>query len=287
MFYREYMDYHSDRFVDHSLVFLDKNENILGLLPANLSDCTLYSHQGLTFGSVIIDDSVRAENVIEMFSAMKEYCARNSIEKIIYKCIPYIYHTIPADEDRYALFLNKAYLFRRDISSTIYLGGEIRYSKGRKSTVKKAQKENLKFSKSEDYEGFWQLLEGLLNQKYGRNPAHNVGEIKKLAATFPENIHLYLVHQEEDLMAGAVLFNNTNIVHTQYLASSERGKEIGALDYLVDHLIIDSKGIYKYFDFGISNENDGLFLNKGLILQKEGFGARAVVHDFYELNTVQ
>ena len=30
-------------------------------------------------------------------------------------------------------------------------------------------------------------------------------------------------------------------------------------------------------------KNEGRFLNAGLIAQKEGFGARAVVHDFYEL----
>lgn len=40
----------------------------------------------------------------------------------------------------------------------------------------------------------------------------------------------------------------------------------------------------KYFDFGISNENNGRFLNRGLIAQKEGFGARTIVHDFYELS---
>jgi len=46
------------------------------------------------------------------------------------------------------------------------------------------------------------------------------------------------------------------------------------------------KNVYrnkKYFDFGISTENNGRILNKGLIAQKEGFGARAYVHDFYEI----
>ena len=67
------------------------------------------------------------------------------------------------------------------------------------------------------------------------------------------------------------------------MANSEVGREIGALDLLLDYLI---KNIYKdkkYFDFGISNEDAGRYLNTGLIAQKEGFGARAVVHDFYEL----
>ena len=37
-------------------------------------------------------------------------------------------------------------------------------------------------------------------------------------------------------------------------------------------------------EFGISTEEGGTVLNRGLIDYKEGFGARAVVHDFYELD---
>ena len=40
----------------------------------------------------------------------------------------------------------------------------------------------------------------------------------------------------------------------------------------------------RYFDFGISNEDGGRYLNRGLAAQKEGFGGRAVVHDFYEVD---
>jgi lipid II:glycine glycyltransferase (peptidoglycan interpeptide bridge formation enzyme) len=36
-------------------------------------------------------------------------------------------------------------------------------------------------------------------------------------------------------------------------------------------------------DFGISTELDGRQLNAGLIDYKEGFGARAVNYDFYEM----
>ena len=35
---------------------------------------------------------------------------------------------------------------------------------------------------------------------------------------------------------------------------------------------------------GGGEEKDGYYLNDGLISQKEGFGARAVVHDFYEID---
>jgi hypothetical protein len=37
--------------------------------------------------------------------------------------------------------------------------------------------------------------------------------------------------------------------------------------------------LINHFDFGTADECDGRYLNRGLIDQKEGFGARAVVHD--------
>ena len=39
----------------------------------------------------------------------------------------------------------------------------------------------------------------------------------------------------------------------------------------------------EYLDFGISTEQDGKWLNEGLIFQKEGFGGRAVCYDQYAL----
>ena len=41
----------------------------------------------------------------------------------------------------------------------------------------------------------------------------------------------------------------------------------------------------RYFDFGISNEQEGRVVNHGLLGWKEGFGARCFAHDFYEIAT--
>jgi hypothetical protein len=40
-----------------------------------------------------------------------------------------------------------------------------------------------------------------------------------------------------------------------------------------------------YFDFGISNENEGKNINLGLLNWKQSFGASPIVHDFYEIDT--
>lgn len=80
-----------------------------------------------------------------------------------------------------------------------------------------------------------------------------------------------------------MIYESTRVAHVQYIAASPRGRELGALDQLFVHLLDETYAAKDFFDFGISNEQDGRTLNRGLIEQKEGFGARAVVHDFYRL----
>ena len=282
-FQREYMEYHADRFNDYSLLVLDDKEKIISLLPANIKDKTLYSHEGLTFGSFIVDDKMKTETMLEVFKMLKIFLKESGIEKLIYKCVPCIYHIKPSEEDRYALFRNDAKLIRRDVSSTVDLTEEVRYSKGRKWTINKAKKENIEVICSEDYDIFWHLLSSVLESNHEAKPVHSLEEIKSLVKKFPKNIKLFLAKKEDMVVSGALIYENENIVHTQYLANSELGRETGALDLLINYLIKEMYKDKKYFDFGISNEDNGQYLNTGLIAQKEGFGARAVVHDFYEL----
>ena len=85
------------------------------------------------------------------------------------------------------------------------------------------------------------------------------------------------------MVAGTVLFESKMVVHAQYIAASETGKKTGALELLFDHLLNEFAGKKRYFDFGISTEKAGTYLNESLIQSKERYGARAVVYDFYEL----
>ena len=282
-FQRDYMEYHSDRFEDFSLMVFDEMNKLITILPSNVKEKVLYSHQGLTFGGFIVDDKMKTETMLEIFDLLKQFLEENNIKKLVYKCIPYIYHIKPSEEDRYALFRNDAKLIRRDVTSTIDLTDQVRYSKGRKWTINKAKKESIQTFQSDDYEIFWELLTGVLESNHEAKPLHTLEEIKELANLFPKNIKLFLAKKDERVASGALIYENQNIVHTQYLANSGEGREIGALDLLIDYLIKDIYKNKKYFDFGISNEDAGRYLNTGLISQKEGFGARAVVHDFYEL----
>ncbi|MCI7046859.1 MAG: GNAT family N-acetyltransferase [Helicobacter sp.] len=282
MFDRSYMDYHSDRFKDNSLIFYE-NEKPIALLPCNVSQNALYSHQGLTFGGFIVDENMKQGKMLECFEVLKEYMQENCFEKLIYKSTPYIYHKIPAQEDLYALFRNNAELFRVDCSTTIDLRNICKMPKGRKAQISRAKREGVKIFSSEDFEAFVMLLNSVLQKQHGVNAVHSTEELKLLYSRFPQNIKLFVAKIDKEIIAAALLFIYDNLVHTQYLAANERAREIGALDLLIKTLIDEFAKSKKYFDFGISTENGGQVLNQGLISQKEGFGGRSVVHQFFAL----
>src|SRR5215469_11873946 len=69
LFLREYMDYHRDRFVDHSLVMSLDDGDLLALLPGNRVGATLVSHGGLTYGGFITDVRMKAAAMLEVFES--------------------------------------------------------------------------------------------------------------------------------------------------------------------------------------------------------------------------
>lgn len=277
---RNYMDYHADRFSDHSLI-LFRNEKPVAVFPASQNKTEITSHGGLTYGGLLSTEALGAEDTLQAFEALATYYKELGVEKIIYKPVPYIFYRYPCQEELYALFRVGATLTRRDASCVISLEKEFKFSKGRKWSINKAKKEGITIERSDSFSEFHLLLTTAL-KKFSASPTHTLEELKILKARFPENIVLYHAKLQDEILAGAIIYDFGETVHTQYLATSDLGRNIGALDILVATLIEQVYASKKYFSFGISTEMQGNFLNTGLIAQKEGFGARVIVHDFYD-----
>lgn len=282
MLKRGYMDYHSNRFEDHSLMFYNDDE-LVALLPATLHGAELRSHGGLTYGGIIVGRKMTVQVMLSVFDVLKEYVRKSNILRLIYKRVPTIYYTYPSDEDLYALFRNGAKLVRRDVASTIYLPDRISFSERRRRGVKKSIKNGVVVQESNNYEEYISILSEILSKYHSATPVHTADEIKLLANRFPENIKLYVAYKNNEMLAGVLVYITPNVVHTQYIANSDMGRQCGALDIVMDYLINNCYSEKEYFDFGISTENEGLFLNEGLISQKQEFGGRAIAYDFYEL----
>jgi Acetyltransferase (GNAT) domain len=285
LFLRDYMDYHAEYFTDHSLIVLAKNE-IVALLPANRIGDEIHSHQGLTYGGLLTSPQTTTPAMLDLFASVVIHLAAQGFSKLNYKTIPWIYHRLPAEEDRYALFCLGAELVRRDVLSVVATTGEsgqATIQTRRRRGATKAVKRGIKVTRSDEWARFWSLLTAHLKARFGVRPVHGLDEIDRLRRRFPDNIKLYLAMDDSEPVAGTVIYESARVAHVQYIASSEEGRNSGALDKLFLDLLGGDFATKPFFDFGISGEDGGRRLNLGLIEQKEGFGGRAVVHDFYRL----
>lgn len=282
LFDRNYMDYHADRFDDNSFMFYHKGK-LKAVLPANVAGDTLYSHQGLTYGGLLLDKKATVEDVLECFDSMNSWLRENGISKVVYKALPWIYQQYPSEEDLYALTWKcKAQLISRNIASTIVIDNKLKFAESRKSGIRKALSLNIEVGESNDVDGFWHVLEDNLGNRYNAKPVHTASEMKLLMSRFPNNIKLYVAKMNGEIMGGTLIYVTPQVVHTQYISASVEGKKHGALDLLFDYIINKVYANCRYFDFGKSTEQGGAYLNEPLIFQKEGFGGRGVCYDWYQ-----
>lgn len=282
LFNRNYMDYHRDRFHDHSLMVYRKNR-LFALLPANAAGDVLWSHQGLTYGGLLTGDRATTADVCETFRCINVYLSARSFHKVVYKAIPWIYHRIPSEEDIYALTnVCNARIVVRHIASTLVKDRRLKFTESRRSGIRKALKNCVDVCESNDIDVFWQILNNNLKAKYGAKPVHTAAELKLLKGRFPKQIRLYMAYKDSIALGGTLIFETPQVVHTQYISASQEGKAEGVLDLLFDYLLNDVYANAPYFDFGKSSDGDGHDLNQSLIFQKEGFGGRGVCYDWYE-----
>ena len=302
---RNFMDYHSNRFFDCSLLiysgispdgdFKEKGlttRDLVAIFPANWDKehQTVYSHQGLTYGGLVVLPEATQKEVMDMMQAILQYYRdMMQAERLVYKPIPYIYSSIPSGEDLYALFRAGARLSRRLVSTCVSMQNPMKMSTLRIRQARKAVDNGFYIDRmtegdTQTLQEYWALLEDVLAKYHNARPTHTLQEMQLLMSQFPKNIRLYIVRHEKRIVAGVVIFECRKVAHVQYIASGEEGRTYGALDLLFRHLINERYKQYDYVDLGTSNENDGRYLNEGLIHQKEGFGGRAVCYDTYEIS---
>lgn len=286
MFNRNYMDYHQDRFADHSLLFYADDE-LIALLPANEKDQVLFSHGGLTYGGLITNTNFKQHISNDCFSALVAYAKENNIQKILYKCIPHIFHVQPAEEATYSLFLFGGRLLKVESATVLNLKAPLKMPKGRKAQISRAKREGVvvqELCRKADYEAFIALENEVLQQHHGATAVHTADELYLLHQRFPENIRIFGAFIDNVLIAGTVIYEYGHLVHTQYLAANDTARTIGALDLVISTVMERYRESKQWLDFGISTENGGRVLNEGLIAQKEGFGGRTNVYVTWELD---
>lgn len=284
---RRFLSYHGERFIDRSLL-VEEDGRLLGLFPAAehpKQRDQIVSHPGITYGGVLHAGALRGARMIDAIGAICRHYRALNYHQLVYKAVPTFYQRRPAQDDLYALFRSGALRTRCDLSSTIDLGNRGALSERRRRSLKKALKAGVTISSEANcLPALWEVLTENLARKHGVAPVHSLGEITSLVERFPESIGCYCCVLGEEVLAGVIVFSTPMADHAQYIASSEKGYDVSALDAVFDHCIAKSCRLGKrWFDFGISTEASGTQLNEGLYGFKSEFGAGGFVHEFYEI----
>lgn len=285
LFNRNFMEYHSDRFDDFSLMVFDKNK-LVAVLPANRVEASVFSHQGLTYGGLVLPVKAKLSDAIQMIHSILEFLNLNAIEKLIIKTIPSFYCSNFSDELEYCMFLTHAKLLRKDSLSVIDLTKPFFISKTRRESINRGKKNGLVIKEETKFELFWnEILIPNLDIKHQVTPVHSAAEMTLLQSRFPENIRHFNVYDNDKIVAGTTVFVNNHVAHPQYISGNAQKNELGSLDFLYHYLITDVFKDKAIFDFNNSNEASGTKVNEGLLFWKESFGAKTVVQNFYEVET--
>jgi hypothetical protein len=286
---RRFLSYHGCRFVDRSMLLHDGRGHLVGVLPIAEDPhdpTTVVSHPGITYGGIVHDGSLRGERFIEVLDLVARQLSDLGYRRFRYKTIPWIYHRSLACDDTYAFFRVQGQRSRCELTATLDVRQPGKPSHGRRTGLQLASRTGVAVYFGWEYiTEFWHVLEANLADRYGAVPTHSLAEINHIHDLFPEETGLLVARVGTDIVAGALLFIATTVLHTQYLASTEEGRAASALDPVVNQAvdIARDRGC-RFFDFGTSNTDQGWRLNQSLYDFKLSFGAGGAVHEEYELS---
>jgi hypothetical protein len=285
---RNYLSYHRDRYDDQSILIYDRDKNLLGLFPAAVDpscSLTVVSHPGITYGGLLHDQKVSGNEIVEMFESIVDFYRQAGYIRLIYKPVPAHFQTRPSSDDLYAMFRLNAHLQQVDLGSVVDFYSDSRPHNMRSRNFRKAEREGLRISLSRKrLSEYWSILVDNLGEKYNVRPTHSEDEISLLMDRFPDNLQLYTVIDGKDVVGGSLLYCDNHFIHTQYIASTDAGRQKRCLDYLFLLLRTQfNKPPIRYLSFGISSELNGAALNQGLFRFKQQFGAYSVTSLRYNI----
>jgi hypothetical protein len=281
---RRFLGYHGTRFRDASVMIYD-DAKLVGVMPAAVdpNDArVVVSHPGATYGGVVHEGRLLGSQMITAWEALIAHYAGAGFERMVYRPVPHIYARQPAHDDLYALFRVGAARVRCDLNCAVDLEHRRSPSERRRRSLKKALRAVVLDTGPELLEEFYEVLQTTLEREHGVRPVHTIAELAQLQALFPEQVLVRAARVEGRVHAGVVFFNAPMAWHAQYIASSETGYSVSALDAVFDAAIEEARiARARWFDFGTSNEDAGRVLNDGLYKFKSEFGGSGVAHETY------
>lgn len=291
---RKFLNYHEDKFYDHSLV-IRKNTSIVAVVPAceiiDENKKIFYSHRGSTFGGIVINNVYNnISHIDSVIRILEQYLNDQGFDKVILKNTAEIFCNANTSLLDYFCF---KYGYSNYNELSLYIDFkkydpiiENNFSSSKRRDLKYSFKNNLQFKILKDdseVSDFYKLLVLSLTN-HNTKPVHSLEELLDFKNNRLSNIvEFYGVYYNEKMIAGSMVFNfNNTVFHTQYLASDPVYSKYYPMNFLNYKLIREANiNNFRFFSFGISTENQGKILNTSLAQFKEGFGTMGSINRTY------
>lgn len=286
LFYRDFMDYHQDRFLDYSFMIY-KNDVLVAIFPANKKEMDLYSHQGLTYGGLIFRNATELDEKKALYLYLLKFLEAETVKSLTIKPMPEFYSSENSEVFNYASIENRISIVKKNRVLAIDYHSEFKIHKTKVKRFKKMQSSGFQIKESvSEFEVFWTIvLIPRLLEKHNSNPVHSLSEIKALKKQFQHHIFQYNIYDQEEILAGITIFKKGQVVKSQYGIASEQGEKSYALDMLFVYLIqkYRDEGMH-YFSMGTVNDDSHLGYSKGMLKQKQEFGCKTYVQEILKLH---
>jgi len=277
---RAYMDYHADRFNDFSLMIF-KDNVLVSTLPAHQQETQLIAHNGLTYSDFIFDKKVRIAPQIDLINASFDFLLNQGFTNLSVKTIPSFFHNQANESSLYLYHRMQGHLLEIKPFFVLHTDN-YQLNKDRKKNLKRIQKQNLSISDDIRYlKDYWHIVSKNLLLTHQTQPVHSLKEIQLLAQRFPEQIKLWTIFNQTEMLGGALLFVINKAIHFQYI-NADPVADKSAIDLLIFHIIEHYKKDYNFISFGSSSTGEQ-GLNPGLTYWKESFGCKILNQYYYQI----
>lgn len=288
---RKFLNYHPpDRFLDHSLIFKNKNK-IIALFPAieksKKSESYLISHAGASYGGFVFSD-ISIQNAFYLVEDLLNYARGKNFRRILLTVPPMIYSSRFNNHIEFALIQSGFQYRKREITSVVKLNCTMKeilnlYKNEARTALKKAQKMGIKIQINTDYDAFYSILVANLEAHGSLSATHNLDEIKKLAEMYPDKIFLFGAFLDDEMIAGIINFIcNSKVTLAFYITGKIEYRPYRPINLLIYHVMQwANERNFNYFDLGTITIN--MKINWGLGKFKETFGARGIFRDTFEI----
>lgn len=303
LFKRGYIDRHDSALVDCSLLIYQGDyereerehilpiEELVAVFPATWdeNERKIYSHNGLTYGGMVVKESVSQTEALQCLQGVLQFYDRMYMAKsVVIKPIPNIYSSYPNGEEMYAIFRAGGRLCGRVVCSVIGMSNPLKMQSARTRLANKAIESGVYIDRMMEgdwqcLEEFWTIYEKMDHSTDDQSNCQTCNDLRSLMETFPREIKLYVARKDERILSGIIIYVTKKVAHVQYVANTQEGRELGALDLLIRHLVNVRYKSIRYFDLGSTTNADGTVQNTTKLQLREDYGGRAVCYDGYEI----